>query len=285
MLKITEFCLQGESSLIPFAVLVERESECHWGIATSAIPSPGWPEHVAESKDRRTVDAWAFECWSQWLSDIAEESPEARRAFVQEISASTPGVVVRRPRRANTSLTARVVAGSWEKRRLHNRAESLAARIAQRLAGEQHAHWSSTVQLDDSQQIHGDWIVENQPRPGRHEMRQSKRQASKGIVALMPSPKLVTTAINGMVIIRVIESDQVEEVVSDWEGQKSRLGLHYPYGIAVVRNHRGVTVTDAGCAVGDRFVAAETLAISVVRAAWTGAFPMNPASTDLEPPS
>ena len=130
MLTITEFCLQSEPSLIPFAALVEGESECHWAIATGAVRSPGWPEHIAESKKRRAVDAWSLESWNQWLSDISQEPPEARQALVKAVAASTPGVVVRRPRSANTSLTARVVAKSWGTRRLHDRAESLAARIA-----------------------------------------------------------------------------------------------------------------------------------------------------------
>lgn len=280
MLSITEFCLQSESSLIPFAVLVEGESECHWGIATSAISSRGWPEHVAESKQRRATDAWVFESWCQWLSDIAEEQPEARHAIVEAISASTPGVIVRRPRKAHTSLTACVVAGAWETRRLHDRAELLAARIAKRLSKNNSAHWASSVQIDDSQPIRGDWIIESQPRPGRHEMRQPKKLLSKGPVGSQPSPQLVTTAAGGIAVIRVIDACQIADEIGEWESQKSRLGIHYPYGIAVVRKHRGVIVTDVGCVVGDRFAAAETLATAATKAAWSGAFPLDPPSYD-----
>lgn len=161
---------------------------------------------------------------------------------------------------------------------MHDRAESVAARIARRLSKDKNAHWSSSVQIDDAQPIRGDWIVESQPRPGRHEMRQPKMSLSKGIVGFQPSPKLVTTAADGLAVIQVVAACEITEVVSGWEDQKSRLGIHYPYGVAIVRKHRGAMVTDVGCVVGDRFAAAETLAAAATRAAWSGAFPRSPAS-------
>lgn len=274
MLKITEFCLQGKFALIPFAVLVERDLECGWGIATSSISSPGWIEHVASSKERRDIDAWVFECWSQWLSDITCEPPEARHALVQAIATSSPGIVVRRPKALNTSLTASVVAKLWEVRRLHNRADSLAARIARRLSKNQKTYWSSELKIKDGPTIQGTWIVECQPRPGRDEMRQPAFSLTKSAVGLMPTPKLVTTASDGLAVIRVIDVCEISEVMSEWERQKSQLGIHYPYGIAVVQKHRGARVSDVGCVVGDRFAAPETLAVAATRTAWSGVFPL-----------
>ena len=81
-------------------------------------------------------------------------------------------------------------------------------------------------------------------------------------------------------MIRVIDACQIADEIGEWESQKSRLGIHYPYGIAVVRKHRGVIVTDVGCVVGDRFAAAETLATAATKAAWSGAFPLDPPSYD-----
>ena len=151
---------------------------------------------------------------------------------------------------------------------------SSGATIARRLSKNHIPHWSSKLQIDDAQPINGDWIVECQPRPGRLEMRELPILLSKNEVTSKVSPKLVTTAAEGLAVIRVIDAEQVTEVIREWESQKSKLGIHHAYGIAVVRNFRGARVTDAGCVTGDRFAAAESLATAATRAAWSGAFPL-----------
>lgn len=282
MLTLTELSLHDETFLLPFAVLVEGDGACHWAIATNAVSTPGWPEHVLKSKGRRASESWVLRSWEQWLTDVTNEPPEERHKLIEKLSMSTPGIVARKPRKVVTRLPARVVADQWSRRRLHDRAESIAARIASRLAVGGRAHWSSSLRIEDTPGISGDWVVERHPRTGRHEFLQSKRQAVRNHndFGLMPSPNLVSTAVDGIAIIRVISVEQTEQVVAEWKTNKGMLNIRYPYGIAVVQNHRGIMVTDAGCVVGDRFAAPESIAVAATRAAWTGAFPLEPLNYD-----
>ena len=271
MLTLTELCLQDEASLLPFAVLVESETECHWGIATNDVTSSGWPEHVAESKYRRANDAWAFAAWEQWLADLAQQPAEARQTLLAAISLNTPGVIVRKPRKATTSLPARIVAAQWVRRRLHDRAEVIAANIARRLSGNSQAHWRASVLLDDEFPIEGDWIVENHSTLRSHGSGQTDVGDENTAHFRSPAPSN-PVIVDGLAVIQVISSEQVSEVVRSWQANKAWLKT-YPYGIAVVRNYRNVMVSAAGCVVGDRFAAPESVAVAATRAAWSGEFP------------
>lgn len=270
MLTLTELCLQDGANLLPFAVLVESDTECHWGIATNGVAASGWQEHVAEKKYRRTNDAWAFAAWEQWLADIAEQPAETRQTLLAAISRNTPGIVIRMPRKTTTSLPARIAASQWARRRLHDRAEVIAANIARRLSGNSQAHWRASVLLDDEFPIEGDWIVENHPTLRSHGSGQTNVDDENIAHLRSPAPSN-PVIVDGLAVIQVISSEQVSEVVRSWQANKAWLKT-YPYGIAVVRHYCDVLVSAAGCVVGDRFAAPESVAIAATRAAWSGAF-------------
>ncbi|WP_269621164.1 hypothetical protein [Zhongshania sp. BJYM1] len=280
MLTLTELCLQDGTNLLPFAVLVESDRECHWGIATNGVAASGWPEHVAEKKYRRANDAWAFAAWEQSLADLAKQPAEARQTLLAAISRNTPGIVIRMPRKTTTTLPARIAASQWARRRLHDRAESIAACIARRLSENSQAHWASSVFLDDGFAIEGDWIIENRPKLRSHGSDHIDRDGQNATHLRSPAPSN-PVIVDGIAVVHVISSEQISDVVRSWQANKAWLKT-YPYGIAVVRNYCDVMVSAAGCVVGDRFAAPESVAIAATRAAWSGAFALEIPDYDDE---
>lgn len=241
---ITELCLVGESRPLPFAVLVEHENECAWAVATDYYYKSEWAGHVLAKKERRETEAWLLESWVQWLGDASTAAPEARHKALRRLEQSTPGIIVRKPRRAYTNLPASVVAASWQRRRLHDRAETVAANIAHRLAGSKgKTHWDSAIHILEQAPITADWIVES--------MQQNSSSNERDMSHLS--------------VIRVIEVADVLEQKAYWANMK---GSVLPFAVAIVRGIKTVEILEEGCFIGDRFPAAESLATSIIRSKW-----------------
>lgn len=242
--RITELCLVGETRPLPFAVLVECNNECAWAIATDYYDNANWASHVLSKKERSYSESWLLASWADWLADIATETSEARHKALMHLEQSSPGIIVRKPRLAHTELPAAVVAASWQRRRLHDRAETIAANIAHRLAGTKGmAHWASALYILEQSPLKPDWIVE-------------RTQQFTRSTDVDPSR---------LSIIQVIDAGDVSQAKSYWADLK---GFVLPYTVAVVRGIKAVEVLDNGCFIGDRFRAAESLAVSIVRSKW-----------------
>lgn len=205
-----------------------------------------WLEHLLEGKQRHAKDWWVLEAWRDWLNHVSEETPEGRRSALERLECSTPGCVVRRPRTVSTRLPAGALATRWCRDRLFNRAELIAAHIAENLAGKGRAHWRSSVMVEGHVAIAGDWIIEDSPTPG------------------------VGNAASGLAVISTIECKSTESIKSQWSESQAVLVDRYPFGVAVVRNWSGVEVLDNGCLVGDRFPASVSIAVAAVRSKWGG---------------
>ncbi|MCG7952677.1 MAG: hypothetical protein N0E56_15875 [Candidatus Thiodiazotropha endolucinida] len=245
--SITELCLTSGDGVTPFAVLIEQDEQCVWAMPSRLhAATQEWLEHLLEGKQRYAKDWWVLEAWHDWLSDVSDESPENRRSALERMEMSTPGCVVRRPRAVPTRLPAGAVATRWCRDRLFNRAELIAAHIAENLAVKGHANWQSSVMVDDHFALEGDWIVEVSPTPG------------------------IGNAASGLALINVIERGSAESIKTQWDRSQAALGDRYPYGVAVVRGWPGAEVLDSGCLVGDHFAAPASLAIAAVRAKWGG---------------
>ena len=265
--RITELCLTSANGPLPFAVLVEQDDDCGWAIATGDVHSLQWRAHVLSQKGRNSAESWALDAWGAWLRDIAQGSATARMSALARIEATTPGIIVRRPKTAHTRFPARALAQYWQRRRLHERAETIAANIAARLAGtDGAAHWASAIRIDDHEAMAGDWIVVHQPGSTRELDRPRPGPAES--ISRGPAPVLPLATATDLAIIQVIDLDSVEHVKSRWAVAKSRLGGKCPYRVAVVRGTNVASISDLGCLVGEHFGAPEYLAVAAARAQW-----------------
>lgn len=271
--QIIELCLVDNQDLRPFAVLVEQGDHCGWAAAPGICTDAQWLSHVLRQKQRRGTDAWVLSAWADWLSEIAQEPPDRRRASLARLEASTPGVVVKRPRAAHTALPARTLAKSWVRRRLHDRAEVIASNIAARLAGRHgRAHWNAELRVEHYASFQGDWVIERQPRQGRVVTTYAGPAASGSELAGRgPMPDISLSAAFGLAVIHVIDASEVTNLQKSWSRAREELGVHYPFGAAIVRRSSEATLLDTGCIIGDRSKAPESLAVAAVRAQWARA--------------
>lgn len=268
--QITELCLTADVGPLPFAVLVEQDNHCGWAIASGLAQDRRWIGHVLTHKQRREDEAWVLTAWASWLSEIAQEPPESRKAALAHLEASTPGLVMKRPRTVHTALPARALARRWQRRRLYDSAETIAANVAARLAGNGGTvHWAAALSVDDHEPLHGDWIVERQPKPGRvmSSVRSAQLQVPE-FVARGPVSDVTTSVASGLAVIHVIDSENVRELKYEWARAREQLGAKYPFGVAVVRRSVEVELLATGCIIGERFLAPESLAVAAVRAQW-----------------
>lgn len=247
--SITELCLIGEKKLLPFAVIVEQGDLCAWALTTDYIDQEEWAGHVLKRKERRENESWTLEAWAIWLSNISEAPLEARSDALSHIGRSTPGVVVRRPREAHTRLPVMALARLWQRRRLHDRAETIAANVANRLASKNgQAHWRSSLRFYEELVINPDWIIERCSQQGE-----------------------TANVADGLSVIHVIDAKREKEMMNSWTVSYAKLGSSHPYAVAVIRNSNSIQVTDYGCCIGDRFNGAEALAVSLVLSKWAQA--------------
>lgn len=271
--QIIELCLIGDQGLRPFAVLVEQGDRCGWATAPGICTDAHWLSHVLRQKQRRGTDAWVLSAWSDWLSDIAQEAPDRRRAALERLEASTPGVVVKRPRAAHTALPAHTLAKTWVRRRLHYRAEVIASNVAARLAGRHGSvHWDAELRVESYDSFYGDWIIERQPQPGR--VVTTYTGAATGgsdLAGRAPPPDITLSSAFGLAVIHVIDADDVADLQKTWSRAREALGVNYPFGIAIVRGSSETTLLDTGCITGERSKAPESLAVAAVRAQWARA--------------
>lgn len=268
--QITELCLTSDAGPLPFAVLVEQGDHCAWAMASGLARDRQWIGHVLHQKQRREDEAWVLTAWALWLSEVAQDAPKVRKAALAQLEASTPGFILKRPRTAHTALPARALARRWQRRRLHESAEALAANVAARLAGNGGmAHWAATLSIDDHEPLHGDWIVERQPKPGRVISPVGRAQPSAPeFVARGPLPDVTTSVASGLTVIHVIDSENVGELKYEWAHAREQLGAKFPFGVAIVRRSAEVELLATGCIIGERSLAPESLALAAVRGQW-----------------
>ena len=267
-LSIIELCLTTFNGQTPFAVLVEQGESCAWQIAgdIDCEADVDWARYVLAHKERRPDESWVLDAWKKWLEDLSQTPQEHRRQVLMDLDSSTPGIMVRRPRKAHTHLSAGSVASMWKRNRLFIRAENVAAEIAAKLAKGGKAHWNSTITIDGHQLANGDWIVEGQSMVRSFDTAEfyGDRERSQ-FRDDFTEPSLA--------IINIIEDKKAEELMNLWNVAHKELGKKYPYGIAVIRNSRNAESFESGCLIGDKFPAAVSLAVAAVRARW-GASPL-----------
>lgn len=260
--RITELCLIEGDGIRPFAVLVEDD---HFSWATPAAILPGnihWQSYLLERMERRPEDSWVFQSWHEWLNDLSEETPERRKAALKHLEYSTPGIVVRTSKTANTRLPSGALSARWCRDRLLDSAEVISAEIAANLTQNGIAHWNSSIQINDYIEIEADWIVENYPVSD------------------------TTSAGFRLAMLSIVDAHQVDNLIAGWQRSQAMLGSSYPYSVGIVRNSYHAKVLKSGCLVGDRFAAPVSLAVSSIRAAWNGIVlgqpevPVEPASPE-----
>lgn len=271
--RITELCLSGEPYPYPFAVLVEQGHQCGWAVASGLAQDRRWLGHVLKHKQRREDESWVLDSWASWLSDIAQEPSDRRLAALENLEASTPGLIVRRPRTARTRLPVQSLALQWQRRRLHDSAEAIAANMAARLASPNGtAHWAASIDIDGHEPLCGDWVVEHRPQPGAVAQTTDREQfLSPEFTSRAPMPTSTTSVAAGLALIHVVDAEQVDSLKYKWGLAKQKLATRYPYSIAVVRDSTQVAQLDIGCVIGERFPAAESIAVAAVRAEWSKA--------------
>lgn len=249
---IIELCLVTEAGSVPFAVLIEQGEHC--AMATAAdfgarIHEP-WAGHVLEAKERRPQEWWVLAAWRDCLSEIAQEAPEQRRLALEQLERSTPGIVIRRPRSAFTRFPVDALAMRWRRHRLHERSGVIGGEIAARLERNGLAYWSAEVEINERYSAVGDWIV----------------TTKSTYEDIRPAGEWLPERITGATVIRVIDTNEIEEIKAEWAHLKEELGEDHPFGIAIVRQGRQAELTDAGCIVGDRFPAPVSFAVAAAQA-------------------
>lgn len=249
---ITELCLVSEAGTVPFAVLIEQGEHCAMATAADfgARIHEQWAGHVLEAKERRPQEWWVLAAWRDCLSEISQEAPEQRRLALEQLERSTPGIAIRRPRSAFTRLPVDALAMRWRRHRLHERSDVIGGEIAARLERHGLAHWSAEVEINDRYSAAGDWIV-------------TTKLAYEDIG---PAGEWLPERITGATVIRVIDTNEIEEIRAEWAHLREELGEDHPFGIAIVRQGRQAELTDAGCIVGDRFPAPVSFAVAAAQA-------------------
>ena len=266
--QIVEMCLTDGRESAPFAVLVEADNRCAWSIAADPQQErdKDWVGHVLASKGRRASEWWALDAWRSWLADMALEPPERRAEALRRLAASTPGILVKRAKAANTRLPPRTVARRWRRSRLHDRAEVIAAEIVARLSPRDAAHWASALFAEGHEPLPGDWVFAY--RRDRQASTRTERSSS-GVVSYLfrapASPSDVETD-TVPVVVRIVNPDHLETVQNEWAYAREVMGAARPFGLAIVRGWETADVGDGTAVVGDRFAAPVLLAVAAIRA-------------------
>ena len=256
--RIIELCMTSKDGIMPFAVLVEQGDRCAWSIASGVTRSTNqrWNAHVLASKERRSDEWWVLDAWNEWLNNLSQESPESRWRALKSLERATPGIVVRKPRNVQTRLPVGAIASRWQRHRLFNRAEVIAAEIAHKLSRHGTAHWNASVAINGYESLDGDWIVEQKPGLGIDMNFDDRTSNIKN-----PNP-------HGLAIIKTVDFEQVEPTQSQWAVDKSILKDHFPYNVVIVRNERSIELSGLGCVIGERFPSAVSLGTAVVHSLW-----------------
>jgi len=253
--------------------VVESAEECACSIAadTSQERDHDWIGHVLTKKERRASEWWVLDAWRTWFEEIAQKATESRSQALKRLDASTPGILVKKPKETHTRLPPGALAMRWRRRRLHDGAEVIAAEIASSLAKSGAAHWSSALLPEGYERLLGDWIIAYQPdrRAPRHSQPDGATLPNY-FMRRSASPRDIDIG-TMLVMLRIVHQEEVDAVLTEWQSARESLGDTCPFGIAVVRGWHSAKVLEGVVVVGERFAAPVLLAVAATRtheAAW-----------------